>query len=68
MWGSLRLAPIIYHEKSQLNRLVWGSLTLAPITRRMQDVVGASFIFLSVHSNSNDGLLSVYSNPKAGTT
>ena len=22
---------IIYHEKSQLNRLVWGSLTLAPI-------------------------------------
>ena len=22
----------IYHEKSQLNRLVWGSLTLAPIT------------------------------------
>ena len=30
--------------------------------------MGASFIFLSVHSNSNDGLLSVYSNPKAGTT
>ena len=22
---------IIYHENSQLNRLVWGSLTLAPI-------------------------------------
>ena len=21
---------MIYHEKSQLNRLVWGSLTLAP--------------------------------------
>ena len=24
---------IIYHEKSQLNRLVWGSLTLAPIRK-----------------------------------
>ena len=35
MWGSLRLAPIIYTEinsvTSPLNSLVWGSLRLAPI-------------------------------------
>ena len=27
----LCIYTIVYHEKSQLNRLVWGSLTLAPI-------------------------------------
>ena len=27
-----RMTDNIYHEKSQLNRLVWGSLTLAPIS------------------------------------
>ena len=32
--NDVRRIIIIYHEKSQLNRLVWGLLTLAPITSK----------------------------------
>ena len=39
---------IIYHEKSQLNRLVWSSLMLAPIIR-LKSSIPAGFCKLNHH-------------------
>ena len=46
---------IIYHENSQLNRLVWGLLTLAPITHPCTRLYQNQCTFQKIHSLSTGG-------------